>query len=86
MFALAAMLVHNIIREMQMLTNEQQRSTTERWAQLWHFTRLGTLRRQLIQRVGRLTRPQGTLNLAMNANPAVKTESLHYLDVLKQLT
>ena len=28
----------------------------------WHFTRLGTLRRQLIQRAGRLTRPQRDLD------------------------
>lgn len=84
-FVLAAMLVHNLNREMQMLTNEQQRATTERRAPLWHFTRLGTLRRQLIQRAGRLTRPQGTLTLTMSVNPAVKSELLHYLDVLKQV-
>ena len=84
-FVLAAMLVHNLNREMQMLTNEQQCATTERRAPLWHFTRLGTLRRQLIQRAGRLTRPQGTLTLTMSVNPAVKSELLHYLDVLKQV-
>jgi hypothetical protein len=42
------------------------------------------LRRKLIQRAGRLTRPQGQLTLTMSANPAVKTELLHYLDRLKK--
>ena len=83
-FVLAAMLAHNLNREMQMLADEQQRTTTERRAPLWHFTQLGTLRRKLIQRAGRLTRPQGTLTLTMSANPAVKSELLHYLDVLKK--
>jgi hypothetical protein len=83
-FVLAAMLAHNLNREMQMLAGEQQRNTTERRAPLWQFTQLGTLRRKLIQRAGRLTRPQGKLTLTMSANTAVKSELLHYLDVLKQ--
>ena len=47
------------------------------------FEQLGTLRRKLIQRAGRLTRPQGKLTLTMSANPAVESELLHYLDVLE---
>ena len=81
-FVLAAMLAHNLNREMQMITTMQARQTTERRAPLWQFTRLGTLRRKLIQRAGRLTRPQGKLTLTMNANPAVRSELLHYLDAL----
>ena len=83
-FVLAAMLAHNLHREMQMLAGEQQRNTTERRAPLWQFTQLGTLRRKLIQRAGRLTQPQGKLTLTMSASTAVKSELLHYLDVLKQ--
>ena len=83
-FVLAAMLAHNLNREMQMRARAKQRNTTERRAPLWQFAQLGTLRRQLIQRAGRLTKPQGTLTLTMSANPAVKSELLHYLDVLKQ--
>jgi hypothetical protein len=41
------------------------------------------VRRKLIQRAGRLTRPQGKLTLTMSANPAVESELLHYLDALK---
>ena len=83
-FVLAAMLAHNLNREMQMMAGARQRNTTERRAPLWQFTQLGTLRRRLIQRAGRLTRPQGTLTLTMSANKAVKSELLHFLDVLKQ--
>ena len=83
-YLLAAVLAHNLNREMQMLCHEQERNTTERRAPLWRFEQLGTLRRKLIQRAGRLTKPQGNLTLTMSANPAVKSDLLHYLDVLKQ--
>ena len=83
-FVLAAMLAHNLNREMQMMAAEPQRNTTERRAPLWQFEQLGTLRRKLIQRAGRLTKPQGTLTLTMSANPTVKSQLLHYLNVLKQ--
>jgi len=83
-FVLAAMLAHNLNREMQMMAGARQRNTTERRAPLWQFTQLGTLRRRLIQRAGRLTRPQGTLTLTMSVNKAVKSELLHFLDVLKR--
>lgn len=57
-FVLAAMLAHNLNREMQMMAQVPERRTTERRAPLWRFTQLGTLRRQqLIQRAGRLTKP-----------------------------
>ncbi len=83
-FVLSAMLAHNLNREMQMMADTQQRHTTEKRAPLWRFEQLGTLRRKLIQRAGRLTKPQGALTLTMSANPAVKSELLHYLDALKQ--
>ena len=82
-YLLSAVLAHNLNREMQMLCYGQERNTTEKRAPLWHFEQLGTLRRKLIQRAGRLTRPQGQLTLTMSANPAVKSELLHYLNILK---
>jgi hypothetical protein len=83
-YLLSAVLAHNLNREMQMHCYVQQRNTTEKRAPLWQFEQLGTLRRKLIQRAGRLTKPQGKLTLTMSANPAVKSELLHYLEVLKQ--
>lgn len=48
------------------------------------FEQLGTLPRKLIQRDGRITRPQGTITLTMSDNSPVKSEWLHYLDILRQ--
>lgn len=83
-YLLAAVLAHNLNREMQMLCQDRARHTTEKRAPLWGFEQLATVRRKLIQRAGRLTRPHGTLTLSMSANPTVKSELLHYLDVLQQ--
>ena len=84
-FMLSAVLAHNLNREMQMRCYEKARNTTEKRAPLWYFEQLGTVRRKLIQRAGRLTRPQGQLTLTMSANPAVKSELLHYLDALRSV-
>ena len=83
-YLLAAVLAHNLNREMQMQCYEKQRNTTEKRAPLWQFEQLGTLRRKIIQRAGRLTRPQGRLTLTMSANPTVKSELLHYLEVFNK--
>jgi len=82
-YLLSAVLAHNLNREMQMHCHAQQRNTTDKRAPLWQFEQLGTLRRKLVQRAGRLTRPQGSLTLTMSANPTVKSELLHYLQVFK---
>jgi hypothetical protein len=79
---LAGMLAHNLVREMQMETQPAARGTTERRASLWIFEHVGTLRRNLLQRAGRLTTPQGELTLTMSANRAVKDQMLHYLSGL----
>ena len=83
-YLLSAVLAHNLNRELQMHCYERDRHTTEKRAPLWRFEQLGTLRRKLVQRAGRLTRPQGKLTLKMSANPTVKSELLHYLQVLKK--
>lgn len=84
-YLLSAVMAHNLNREMQMLCHEKSRNTTEKRAPLWCFEQLGTIRRKLIQRAGRLTKPQGALTLTMSANQTVKYELLHYLDALKQV-
>ena len=50
---------------------------------MWHFERLETLRRKILQRAGRLTQPQGALTLTLGANKAVKAEMLGYLGALQ---
>jgi hypothetical protein len=45
----------------------------------WVFEGLDTLRRTIIARAGRLTRPQGKLTLTLNANPTVQHALLRLL-------
>lgn len=82
-YLLSAMLAHNLTRELQMIAHPQQRGTTAKRAALWAFEQLHTMRRNLIQRAGRLLRPQGRPILSMNSNAAVEEQLLHYLDALE---
>ncbi len=82
-YLLSAMLAHNLTRELQMIAHPPQRGTTAKRTALWAFEKLQTMRRNLIQRTGRLLRPKGKLVLSMNENAAVESELLHYLDALK---
>jgi hypothetical protein len=43
------------------------------------FEELDTLRRTLLTRAGRLTRPQGKLTLTLNTNPIVQNALLRFL-------
>lgn len=81
-YLLAAVLAHNLNRELQMATREPDRRTTEKRSPLWVFQELGTLRRTLIQRAGRLTRPNNKLTLTLSANAEIRDELLRVLDAL----
>jgi len=83
-FLVAAILAHNLNREMQMLTRPRQRRTTEKRAPFWKFSRLETFRRKILQRAGQFTEPQGTLTLTLSANHAVKKEILGTLAALEK--
>ena len=82
-YLLSAMLAHNLTRELQMIAHPAQRGTTAKRTALWAFQQLDTIRRNLIQRAGRLIRPQGKLVLSMNDNAAVERELLQYLEALE---
>ncbi|TNG02668.1 MAG: IS1380 family transposase [Gammaproteobacteria bacterium] len=83
-YLFAAVLAHNLTRELQMQAFEQHRRTTEKRAPLWIFQKLDTIRRNFIQRAGRITRPNGKLKLTIDANEAVQRELVHFLDALEQ--
>lgn len=83
LYLLAALLAYNLNRELQMTVHPPQRATTTARTPLWQFSQLRTLRRQLIQRAGRLTRPQGALTLTISANEPVRNELLHCLHQLQ---
>jgi hypothetical protein len=76
---LAAILSHNLNRELQMATTLPDRSTTEKRAPIWVFEELRSLRHRLIQRAGRFTNPQGKLTLTISANESVKMGLLNFL-------
>lgn len=74
-YLMSAVLAHNLNRELQMEVSPPQRErNTVKRACLWVFEKIGTFRKRLIQRAGRLTRPAGVLTLTMSANEATATE------------
>ena len=83
-YMIAAILAHNLNRELQMATTPAARGTTVKRAPLWSFIELATLRHRLIQRAGRLTHPSNRLTLTMGANEAVKIELLRFLEGLEK--
>jgi hypothetical protein len=84
LYMLTAILAHNLNRDLQMASQRRHRGTTERRAPLWQFDELETTRRNLLQRAGRLTEPQGRLTLTMSANTKVKQQLTYYLDSLQK--
>jgi hypothetical protein len=84
LFTLCAMMAHNLSRELQMLAGPAAERALAKRPAAWAFEKLDTLRHRLIQRAGRLTRPQGQLTLTLSANEAVRKDLLHFLDVLQK--
>ena len=83
LYLLAGLFAHNLTREFQMMTAPRRRNTTAKRAALWVFEQLDTLRRTLIQRAGRFTRPHGKLTLTISANRSVRKQILHCLAALE---
>jgi hypothetical protein len=75
----AAVMAHNLNRELQMSTQVAVRETTEQRAPWWQFVRLATRRLSLIRRPGLLNSPQGRLTLTINADEAVTSEMMALL-------
>ncbi len=74
MYLLSAIIVHNANREMQMICSEPVRGTTEKRTPRWIFEKIGTIRSNLINIAGRISRPKGRLTMIMNKNDAVESE------------
>ncbi len=72
-FMTAAVLVHNLMREFQMMTGKKRgtKNGSKRPA-LWKFFTVRTFRQQILQNAGRLIRPQGKLILEMNASKKLR--------------
>ena len=83
LYLMSAVLTHNLNRELQMITQPQERNTTEKRAGLWIFRQLSTFRQTILHRAGRLTSPQGSLTLTMSRNQVAEEALLSYLVPLR---
>jgi hypothetical protein len=77
-----AVLAHNLSRELQMHLEPRRERNTFKRACLWVFETLGTFRKRLVQRAGRLTRPNGQLTLTVSGNRRTADEFARILDAL----
>jgi hypothetical protein len=84
LFTLCSMMAHNLSREIQMLAFKSTPRALPKRPANWRFERLDTLRHRIIQRAGRIIRPQGELTLTMSANRAVRKDLIHFFDVLQK--
>lgn len=82
-FTLCAMMAHNLGRELQMQLSPPQREQSPTRAALWRFKKLDTLRREILNRAGRLLRPQGKLTLLLPDHPAFRRDFSRCLEILK---
>jgi hypothetical protein len=81
---LCSVLAHNLSHEIQMRSLRRTVVGSPKRACRYVFAKLGTLRHRLIQRAGRLTRPNGSLTLTMSANSATAAEISAYLDAIPE--
>jgi hypothetical protein len=73
-YMLAAIVAHNMTRELQMRTTPRRQTADPKRAALWLFEKLETVRNRTIRRAGRLHRPDGMLTLTMSRNEAVQAD------------
>jgi len=83
-FTLCSIIAHNLSRQVQMISSSPSIRALPKRPAVWPFQKLDTLRHRIIQRAGRLTRPQGELTLTMSGNQAVQQDLLHFLDKLRE--
>jgi hypothetical protein len=81
-YLLAGLFAYNLVRELEMQTTKPVRRTTSKRASLWVFEKVDTLRKTLIQRAGRFTRPKGKLTLTISANDWIKQRLLTLLNAI----
>jgi len=85
-YLLAGLFAHNLVRELQLRAGVQTRKRTLKRTSLWLFEKVDTIRKTIIQRAGRLTKPNGLLTLTISAGPQLKERLLRYLDILSNST
>jgi len=83
-YLLAGLFAYNLIRELQMQATTPARSTNAKRASLWVFEKVDTIRKTLIQRAGRLTRPQNMLTLTISANKWIEKRFVKMLNSIAE--
>jgi hypothetical protein len=83
-FTICSMMAHNLSRELQMISAPAALRALPKRPAAWEFKTLDTIRHRILQRAGRLIRPQGELTLSMSANRAVREDLLHFLDAVQK--
>lgn len=83
-YALTCCLAHNLTRQLQIVVDPPARRQTLKRACLWIFERVATFRSRLVQRAGRLTRPDGRLTLTMAGNDATEADFRRFIEALDQ--
>lgn len=81
-YLISTIMAHNLTKELQMINQESDRKTGEKRPALWKFKKLSTIRQQIIQRAGRIIKPQGKIVLSMAENEEVKNQMLHFCNYL----
>lgn len=81
-YLLAGLFAFNLTRELQMQSQEPERHTTRNRATLWGFQRVDTIRKTILQRAGRLSRPAGTFTLTFCAGKELRHRVLHFMKSL----
>ncbi|MDP6736970.1 MAG: IS1380 family transposase [Nitrospinaceae bacterium] len=85
-YLLAGLIAHNLMRELQMQTTKPSRGTTAKRASLWVFEKVDTIRKTLIQRAGRLTRPKNALTLTISANAWIEKRFMRIFNAIPGVT
>ena len=82
LFSLAAVLAHNLGRELQMATRAPLRSTTAKRSPLWAFAQLRTMRNDFLLRAGRFLNRAGKPVLSIMSDDKAETVMSEYLAAL----
>lgn len=82
LYLLSAVFAHNLLRTLQMQILAPRLKNSENRGPLWDYQEARTIRQHLIQRAGRLTRPNGKLRLTLSGNKATRQAIEEYLNVL----
>jgi hypothetical protein len=81
-YLLATLFAFNLIRELQMQVQPPTRSTARKRPALWVFEKVQTVRREILQRAGRLSKPSGNLVLTFCAGKNLRQRIMEILDAL----